>query len=97
MVRLVLTVALALVSFTTAALAICPECPFPLAKLYGSWQSNTESELTLIVSEKARRNGHVNLQVVVWDNVSRRMIKTIRALVFKSITKTAKRRLTSLA
>ena len=88
MVRLVLTVALALVSFTTAALAICPECPFPLAKLYGSWQSKTESELTLIVTEKARRNGYVHLQVVVWDDVSRTMIGVGETTVDKDDTST---------
>ncbi len=56
------------------ALAGCPDCPFPMAKFFGSWQSDSNRDVTVIITQQHVANDLVTVRVVIWDNKNRRAI-----------------------
>lgn len=68
---LVFALNLALPSIAKAG---CTDCPFPMAKLFGSWSSDSEREFTVIISEEFRTYEEVVVKVVIWDNENQRMV-----------------------
>jgi hypothetical protein len=56
------------------AKAGCSDCPFPMAKFFGSWQADSNRDVTVIISQQNIANDLVTVRVVLWDNSERRAI-----------------------
>jgi hypothetical protein len=68
---LMFAVSMALPSLAKAG---CADCPFPMAKFFGSWQSDAQDNVTVIITQQFKANDLVTVRVVLWDNQQRRAI-----------------------
>jgi hypothetical protein len=68
---LVFAVSMALPSLAKAG---CSDCPFPMARFFGSWQADNNRDVTVIISQQNIANDLVTVRVVLWDNHERRAI-----------------------
>jgi hypothetical protein len=74
MLRFGLVVLIALMVVPQLAKAHCGDCPFPMAKLFGSWQSDVEGNFTVIITQDFANYDEVGVKVVIWDGVNHRVV-----------------------
>lgn len=67
----IFTVSMVLPSLAKAG---CSDCPFPMAKMFGSWHSDKQQNFTVIISEEFRSYEEIGVKVVIWDDVNHRAV-----------------------